>query len=43
MSGDTLVGNLATEYFVNFFRKQFQPDFNLKAFEESLRIAKEIF
>jgi hydroxymethylglutaryl-CoA lyase len=43
MSGDMLVGNLATEYFVNFFRDQFQPDFNINAFEESLRIAKEIF
>lgn len=43
MAKDELVGNLATEYFVNFFRKDFKPDFNEKAFEKSLRLAKETF
>lgn len=43
LAKDELVGNLATEYFVNFFRKQFKPEFDEKAFERSLRIANEIF
>jgi hydroxymethylglutaryl-CoA lyase len=43
LAKDQLVGNLATEYFVNFFRKQFKPEFDEKAFERSLRIANEIF
>jgi hydroxymethylglutaryl-CoA lyase len=43
LAKDELVGNLATEYFVNFFRKDFKPDFNEKAFEKSLRLAKETF
>ncbi len=43
LAKDELVGNLATEYFVNFFRKDFHPNFNEKAFEHSLRIAKETF
>jgi len=43
MAKDELVGNLATEYFVNFFRKEFNPSFNEKAFEKSLRLAKETF
>lgn len=43
LAKDELVGNLATEYFVNFFRKQFKPEFNEQAFEKSLRMAKEIF
>lgn len=43
MAKDELVGNLATEYFVNFFRKEFNPSFNEKAFENSLRLAKETF
>lgn len=43
MAKDELVGNLATEYFVNFFRKDFKPNFNEKAFEKSLRLAKETF
>jgi hydroxymethylglutaryl-CoA lyase len=43
LAKDDLVGNLATEYFVNFFRESFKPDFNEKAFENSLRIANEIF
>jgi hydroxymethylglutaryl-CoA lyase len=43
MAKDELVGNLATEYFVNFFRKDFQPSFDEKAFEKSLRLAKDTF
>lgn len=43
LAKDELVGNLATEYFVNFFRKQFKPEFDEKAFERSLRIANDIF
>lgn len=43
LAKDELVGNLATEYFVNFFRKQFKPEFDEKAFETSLRLAKETF
>lgn len=43
LAKDELVGNLATEYFVNFFRKQFKPEFDEKAFEQSLRIANDIF
>lgn len=43
LAKDELVGNLATEYFVNFFRKDFQPDFNELAFEKSLRLAKDVF
>lgn len=43
MAKDELVGNLATEYFVNFFRKNFKPSFNQIAFEKSLRIANETF
>lgn len=43
LAKDDLVGNLATEYFVNFFRKEFHPDFNEVAFEKSLRLAKDVF
>ena len=43
MAKDELVGNLATEYFVNFFRKEFKPEFNESAFEHSLRLAKDVF
>lgn len=43
LAKDELVGNLATEYFVNFFRKEFKPNFNEKAFEKSLRLAKTTF
>jgi hydroxymethylglutaryl-CoA lyase len=43
LAKDDLVGNLATEYFVNFFRKEFHPDFNEIAFEKSLRLAKDVF
>jgi hydroxymethylglutaryl-CoA lyase len=43
LADDELVGNLATEYFVNFFRKEFKPGFNELAFEHALRLAKETF
>lgn len=40
---DELVGNLATEYFVNFYKDKFKPSFNEEAFEKSVRMAKEVF
>lgn len=43
LAKDELVGNLATEYFVNFFRKQFKPEFDVEAFSRSLRMAREVF
>jgi len=43
MAKDDLVGNLATEYFVNFYSDKFKPHFNMTAFDNSIRMAKEIF
>lgn len=43
MAKDELVGNLATEYFVNFFKQKFNPNFDIQAFENAVRISKEIF
>lgn len=43
MAKDDLVGNLATEYFVNFYSDKFKPSFNMDAFAKSIRLSKEIF
>lgn len=43
MAKDDLVGNLATEYFVNFYSDKFKPSFDMDAFGSSIRKAKEIF
>jgi len=44
MAKDDLIGNMPTEHFVNYFgTKTIGNNFNIDAFENSLRIAKEVF
>ncbi len=44
MAKDDLIGNMPTEHFVNYFgTKTIGHNFNLNAFEDSLRIAKKVF
>lgn len=44
MAKDDLIGNMATEHFVNYFgTKTIGNNFNIEAFENALRIAKEVF
>jgi len=44
MAKDDLIGNMPTEHFVNYFgTKTIGNNFNIDAFENSLRIAKKVF
>ncbi|MCB0537568.1 MAG: hydroxymethylglutaryl-CoA lyase [Bacteroidetes bacterium] len=44
MAKDDLIGNMATEHFVNYFGvKTIGNNFNIEAFENAMRIAKEVF
>ena len=44
MAKDDLIGNMPTEHFVNYFgTKTIGDNFNIDAFENSLRIAKQVF
>lgn len=44
MAKDDLIGNMATEHFVNYFgTKTIGNNFNIEAFENAMRIAKEVF
>ena len=44
MAKDDLIGNMPTEHFVNYFgTKTIGNNFNIDAFENSMRIAKEVF
>ena len=44
MAKDDLIGNFPTEHFVNYFgTKTIGGGFNIKAFEDSLRVAREVF
>jgi hydroxymethylglutaryl-CoA lyase len=44
MAEDSLVGNIATEAIINFFReKQIKLQLNLEQFKESVRLATQVF
>lgn len=43
MANDTLVGNMSTENLVNLFHDNLPDTFNIKEFENSLRMSKYIF
>lgn len=44
MAKDDLIGNMPTEHFVNYFgTKTIGNNFNIDAFENAMRIAKEVF
>ena len=44
MADDSLVGNVATEAIVNFFReRQISLELNLEEFKESVRLAGQVF
>jgi hydroxymethylglutaryl-CoA lyase len=43
LAEDKLVGNLATENLVDFFSNQIRSEFNLRNFQASVNLAKEIF
>lgn len=44
MAKDDLIGNMATEHFVNYFGiKTIGNNFDIEAFENALRIAREVF
>lgn len=44
MAKDDLIGNMPTEHFVNYFgTKTIGNNFNIDAFENALRVAKEVF
>jgi hydroxymethylglutaryl-CoA lyase len=45
MADDDLIGNMPTENLLNYFdpHKDFGPDFSVKAFEEALREANNVF
>jgi hydroxymethylglutaryl-CoA lyase len=43
LAEDKLVGNLATENLVDFFSNQLRSEFNLRNFQASVNLAKEIF
>lgn len=43
MAKDDLLGNMPTEHFVNAFGEEKLGDFNLKEFEEAMRMARGVF